>query len=160
VTGRQHVVAQAEAVHRAGLEVLGHDVEVGDQVEEQRAAGRVLEVEPDAALAEVVAQERGADPPAVGVEHVGERPPACLAGRRVLDLHHVRTQAGQELRAVGQRLHLLGRENPHPVEGAAVAGRLGVDHVTESHGRMVRTDLTRCQFCAPHGTRANLHPWR
>ena len=47
-----------------------------------------------------------------------------------------------------------------PAELVAVAGRLGVDHVTESHGRMVRTDLTRCQFCGRHGTRADLHSWR
>jgi hypothetical protein len=53
---------------------------------------------------------------------------------RVLDLHHLRTEACEQLRRVRQRLHLLGREHPHAVERLAVPRSFLVGHVAESHG--------------------------
>ena len=54
-TFRQHVVAESESVHGAGLEVLPDDVEAAGQFDEQFAPARVLQVESDRALVEVVA---------------------------------------------------------------------------------------------------------
>jgi hypothetical protein len=137
-----HVIAEAEAVHRPRLEVLADDVEAGDQRQEQLAALGSLEVDGHAALVEVVAQERGAHRAAVGVDHVRERPPARLARPGVLDLDHVGAEAGQELGGVGQRLHLLGGQDAHAVEGPPVRGCVAVDHVSELHDRRVRRNVT------------------
>ena len=65
----------------------------------------------------------------------GERAPARLAVHRVLDLHDVGAEPGQQLRRVGQRLHLLGGEDPHAVERLAVLSALGVGDVSEFHRR-------------------------
>jgi hypothetical protein len=53
---------------------------------------------------------------------------------RVLDLHDVGAEAREQLGRVGQCLHLLGREHAHTVEWLAVALRVVVGHVAESHG--------------------------
>jgi hypothetical protein len=47
----------------------------------------------------------------------------------VLDLDDVGPQAGQQLCAPRQRLHLLERQHPHAVERLAEPGRLGIDYV-------------------------------
>jgi hypothetical protein len=69
VHGRHVVVAESNAPQEAGLEVLGEHVETGSQAEDDIASVGVLEVDTDGPLVEVVAQERGAHPPAVGVVH-------------------------------------------------------------------------------------------
>src|SRR6266508_4761000 len=56
------VVAEAEFPERARLEVLAHDVESRCETEREIAPGRRAQVDAYAALAEVVAQERGPDP--------------------------------------------------------------------------------------------------
>ncbi len=93
------VVAEAQAVERAGLEVLGEHVEVRRQAQHEVAAGGGLEVDGDAALAEVVAQERGADRAAVGIGHprLRRRGPTRRVGG--LDLHHVGAEPREQLRA-------------------------------------------------------------
>ncbi len=70
----------------------------------------------------------------------GRPSPGCDAAARlavhgVLDLHDVGAEAGQQLRRVRQRLHLLGREHAHAVERLAVLRRVLVRHVAESHRR-------------------------
>ena len=63
------LVAQAESLNGAGTEVLGHDVEARCQLQDEVASGRLLEVDDDGALGEVVAQEGGADGTSSGVGH-------------------------------------------------------------------------------------------
>ena len=59
-------------------------------------------------------------------------PEVTRAGR--FDLDHLGTEAPQELRGVGQRLHLLEGEDAHAGERLAPVLRLGVDDVPELHG--------------------------
>ena len=69
--GRDVVVAEAEALDGAGAEVLGHDVEARRQPQHEVAPGRLLEVDDDGALGQVVAQEGGPDGAPVGIGHGG-----------------------------------------------------------------------------------------
>src|SRR5207253_11466889 len=69
VAGGDVVVAQSETVHGPGLEVLGDHVEPEHEVEEELPSDIAAQVEGDAALAEVVAQEGRAYRAARGVEH-------------------------------------------------------------------------------------------
>jgi hypothetical protein len=101
--------------------------------EDELAALRVLEVDGDAALVEVVAQERRAGALAVRVDHRGERAAAGLAGAGRLHLHDVGAEPGQQLGAVRQCLHLLDGQDAHAVERLAVPQRLGVGDVSELH---------------------------
>jgi hypothetical protein len=129
----QRVVAEAQPVHRARLEVLADDVEPPGQLDEQLAPARVLEVDADRALVEVVAEERRADRPAVRVGHGRLCGPSRLAVAGVLDLHDLGAEAGQQLRGVGEGLHLHGGQDPHAVERLAVPRRVGVGDVSEAH---------------------------
>ena len=63
----------------------------------------------------------------------GQRLPSRLAVDRMLDLHHLGAEAGQQLGAEGQRLHLLGGEDPHVVERLAELRRTLVGNVPQSH---------------------------
>jgi hypothetical protein len=106
----------------------------------------MLEVDGQAALAEVVAQERGADLAALGVEHVGERPAARLAGAGVLDLDDVGAEARQQLGGVGERLHLLRGQDADAVERPPELRRIAVHHVAELHACRLRRDVTTRQI--------------
>ena len=66
----------------------------------------VLEIDADAAFAEIVAEEGGAEAAALGIGRRGLRGSAQLAARR-FDLHHVGPEPRQELGGKRQRLHLL-----------------------------------------------------
>ena len=134
MVGGEDVVAEPETVHRSGLEVLAHDIETAGQLDEELLAPRVLEVDADRALVEVVAQEGRPDAPAVRISHRRERPPARFTVARVLDLDHLRAESGQELRGVGERLHLLSGQDSHPVEGLAERNGVGIGDVTQVHG--------------------------
>jgi hypothetical protein len=131
----ERVVADPEPLHRARLEVLRDHVVVGNQPAQELDAARVLEVESDALLAEVVAQIGGAHSAAVLVPDARLRPAARLAVHRVLDLHHLRTQMREQLRGERHRLHLLDRQDPDAGEGtlthrisSLAEGDLGVGH--------------------------------
>ena len=115
------VVAEAEPADRTRFGVLGDHVEVGREIEHQLPAARVLQVDADAALVEVVAQEGGADPAPFGVGHGRGGAPAQITRRR-FDLHHVGAEPGQQLGRVRQRLHLLERQDAYTVERLATAG--------------------------------------
>ena len=127
------VVAEAELRHRPRLEVVGHDVEAGDQAQEEVAAVIAAQVEPQAALVEVVAQERGAHVAALWIGHRRCGTAARLAVHRVLDLDHVGTESGQQLGGERERLHLLGGEDAHAVQRLAVEDGVGVPDFAELH---------------------------
>jgi hypothetical protein len=130
VDGGDVGVAEAEARHRARLGVLGDDVEPRGHLQDEFPAARVLEVDADAALAEVVAQEGGADPPAFGVGHRGKGAASGVSGRG-LDLDDLGAEAGQELGRVGECLHLFQCQDADAVQGPGS---------TLSHGRSLIAD--------------------
>ena len=70
-----------------------------------------------------------------GSSIAGRRRPARLAVHRVLDLHDLGAEAGEQLGRVRERLHLLGREHPDAVERLAERLRVGVGDVAEPHRR-------------------------
>ena len=112
-------VAEAQAVHRAGLEVLGDHVEPGHEPEEERRGPRRTSSRwPRSACPGCCAGtwRRPSAPRGRFIEGCDPRP--GLAAQR-LDLDDVGAEAGQQLRGVRQRLHLLGGEHPHAVERPA-----------------------------------------
>ena len=137
--GRDRVVPEAHAIHRPGLEVLRDHIEARYQCKEQLASLGRFEIETYAALVEVVAQIGRPDLATVGVEHRGRRRAARLAVFGVLHLHDFRAEAGQELRGIRQRLHLLGREHAYAVERLAVLLRVGVCGLSQAHASRLRT---------------------
>ena len=109
------VVAHAQPLRPADLEVLDHHVRGRAQLERQRPALLVGEVERAAALAAV-------DRQVVGGLACGERraPAARLvAALRALHLHHVRAEVGQHHRAVGPGEHAREVRHPDAPEGRA-----------------------------------------
>jgi hypothetical protein len=56
----------------------------------------------------------------------------------MLDLYHLRAEAGHQLGPERQRLHLLGREHPHALERLPVPLGVGVCYFAELHGRSPR----------------------
>ena len=111
--GGHVVVGQAEPLGRAGAEVLGHHVEARRQAQHEVAPGRLLEVDDDRALREVVAQEGRADAAPVGVGHGGHGAAAEVARAGRLDLDHLGPEAPEQLGGVGERLHLLEGQDAH-----------------------------------------------
>ena len=93
--GGDVLVAQTEALNGTGAKVLGHDVEARRQPQHEVAPGRLLEVDDDGALGQVVAQEGGAHgaPVGVGQRGRGRAPQVTGAGR--LDLDHLGAEAPQ-----------------------------------------------------------------
>ena len=91
-------VAQAEAVHHAGPEVLQHHVGDAHQVVGQFQGPRLLEVEGDGALAgvDLLKGRRGF------AVH-GVRPPRDVQSRGRLDLDHIGAQRGQDHAGKGTR---------------------------------------------------------
>lgn len=138
VMGRERGVADPEPIGRTRTEVLGHHVEAGREREEERPAFVVLQIDRDALLGEVVAQEGRARAPAVAV--VDRRAPvsAGLAFER-LDLHDGRAHQRHELRGVRQRMHLLGREDRDAGERADHVAASGI--APASRSAPMRTSL-------------------
>ena len=127
------VVGQAEALGRTGAEVLGHDVEARRQTQHQVVPLRLLEVDHDGALGEVVAHEGRADAAALGIGHGGHGAPAEVARAGRLHLDDLGTEPAEQLGGVGERLHLLEGQDPDAVERLAPVRRLRVDDVAELH---------------------------
>ena len=94
VDGAQRLPAEPEVVHRPGLEVLDQDVAPSGEIEDQRLAPRVLEVDRDAPLASVDREEvRG-----LAVGRAGRRPlPAVVSALRMLDLDHLGAVVAEDL---------------------------------------------------------------
>ena len=114
--GTDGLVADAQTVGGARPEVLTDHVEAGRHPEEQLDALWVLQVYGHAALVQVVPQERRTHLTPVGVGHEGLGPTAAVAGHRVLDLHHLGPEAGQELGGEREGRHLLGGQDPYAVQ--------------------------------------------
>ncbi len=113
------LVADAEAVHHAGAEVLDQHVGAVDQATEHLEALLLLEVDHHAALAAVDALEVaavGAVPAGLGRER-GHLARAVAAGR--LDLHHVGALVGEQHRAERPGEHLRQIDDPEALERAA-----------------------------------------
>jgi hypothetical protein len=96
--------------------------------------------------AEVVPEERRPDRPALRVGHGRERAAPQVAALRVLDLDDLRPEAGQELRGVGEGLHLLEGEHAHAVERLAGGGGTGVGDVPEAHAATLLGNVTTRQI--------------
>ena len=104
----QHVPADAEAVHHAGGEVLDQHVGLGDKLEEDFPAARLLEVEDHRLL--------------VGVQH-DQRPGLDLAlaaahdvALRRLDLEHAGAHEAELQPAIGAVVDLPQIEDEHPIQ--------------------------------------------
>ena len=88
VDGAQRLVAEPQPLERARLEVLEHDVGLGDEPLEQRHALRRAQVDAEAALVAAAGDEAVREPAAVAhARRVGEG--------AVLDLDHVRALIGE-----------------------------------------------------------------
>ena len=121
-----------------GLKFSAMTSKCGHEREEELAALRRLQVDADAALAEVVAQVGRADLAALGVEHRRRRRPPRLAVLRVLDLHDVGAEPG---RAAGSRTGAPASVRPRAPARRRAACRTParlVRHVAELHGDTVR----------------------
>ena len=114
------LVADAEPVRTSDLEVLDHHVGGRAELESERAALRLGEVERAAALAAVDRQVVGRLPAREG------RPPGArlVAALGALDLDHVRAEVGEHHRAVGPGEHAREVGHPHAGERSG-AGRTG-----------------------------------
>ncbi len=123
------VVADAEAVHDAGLRVLDERVRPFDEPQQRVAAVGGLEVEHDAALVAVDAGEVAAVRPLAVLPR--ERPAVArhVPGRR-LDLDHVRAEVGQQHRAERPGQRLRGVDDPQARQRAGRPGR----HRRRAHG--------------------------
>ena len=102
----------------------------GDEAQHELAAGVAAQVDADAPLPEVAAQERRADGAALGIGDRRRRGPPRFAVHGMLDLHDVGAEAREHLRRERHRGHLLEREHPHAVERLAVLLCLAVGDIT------------------------------
>ena len=138
----QRLVAEAEALHRAGAHVLDDDVRRLDEGLEHRAPARRLQIERHALLVGVQQQEE----PRVLAALVGERGAAGLASGR-FDLDDVGAQPRQHLGA-GRAGFVLGQvEDANAVEGL---GHGGVSRGRECN-RFVHHEL---RSAADYGSRS------
>jgi hypothetical protein len=112
VEALQRLPAEAEAVHGPGAEVLDDHVGLAQEIVEQRAAARVLQVEREALLVRVEEEEA----PAVDAGPVAQREAVGLAGER-LDLDDLGAQPREELRAGRAGLVLAEVDDADAVEG-------------------------------------------
>src|SRR4029079_11534569 len=113
---RERVIPEPEALHRAGSEVLDDHVGARDERVEDSPRARVLQIERDALLVAVDAEEIGAfaanewRAPGAGI----------VAPPRLLDLDHPRPEIGQLHRAVGPGEDSREVEDRQAVEGSHV----------------------------------------
>ena len=111
---RERGVAEAEPLHRPGLEVLAEDVGAGHQLEHDLPAARVLGVDRDALL---VAVEQGEEAGAGADELSG-----VVAAER-LDLDHLGAEVAEDDAAGGSHHHV--GELDHPDAGERQVFRFG-----------------------------------
>ena len=111
----QRLVAEAQPVHGAGLEVLHHDVRPGDEAMHHLAGAGMLEVERQRPLAGVDRQEhrRHAGAPEVVV---ADQVAALVAAGPLLQLDDIGAHHRQVLGAERAGDHLREVDHPHPVE--------------------------------------------
>ena len=114
----EHVVAQAQGLHRAVGEVVDHHVGDGGEAQEQRAAlRRALEIDGDAALVAVEEMEEGRRPRGHGARLIALAP--------ALHLDHVGAEIGQNEPRGGSGHDVPELQNPYSFEGQRVRGAHG-----------------------------------
>ncbi len=99
--GERLLVAQAPALHRAGLEVFDEDVRGFEQAQQDLATLRPGDVEADRALVAVDADEVAR----VAVPVEGRAPVAYLVTLRRLEFYHFRPVVGEDHGAIGAAQH-------------------------------------------------------
>ena len=124
IDGGERFIAEAQAIHHAGPIVLDQDVALGGEILDQRHAGIVLQIDDDALLAAVDAQE-------IVALVVAERreQPGFVAGARRLDLQHFRAEIGQRERSRWPRQHASEVENTNSLQRTGPARSNGLGHV-------------------------------
>ena len=130
---------QAHAIERARREILHQHVADLDQFVEHPLAFRMLGIDRDRAL--VVVEHREIE--RVRALHVDQLTARDVAHARTLDLDHVGTEPGQQLRAGRTGLHMREIENAHPVERLAglAEGLFGRRRQQRFRGRLLRGRL-------------------
>jgi len=109
-------------------------VESWRQAQEDLNTSGGFEVEGDAALVEVVAQEGRTDLALLRVTDGGLRGPGGVAAAGALDFDHIGAEACHQLRRKGQCGHLLGCKHPDAFERFGFTRESGVGDLAESHG--------------------------
>src|SRR5689334_3893223 len=94
--GGERAVVESELLQRSRTEVLDEDVRLGGQAIERCAPVRMFEIERDAFLVAVDAQEVRA----FTLEEWRAPRSSVIAFARLLDLDHARTHIGEQHRAV------------------------------------------------------------
>ena len=146
VAGRDVVVAEPPAVHRAGLEVGDHDVGPRGQPQEDLAAFGTAEVDRDAALAAVARREVGA----AGVTSLHRQPPGLVAEPRQLDLDDVGAPLAERRRRLRALHQQPGLDDLDPIQRSChgadrswVGPSGGIWLLCEGSGRMRSCSLTQ-----------------
>ena len=101
--GTHSVVAQAEAIHHAGREIVGNHIALQDQPGHQIERTRVLHIERQTALAGIAVGEITA---AIQTRHtifVGCRKPQGIDPAMAFDFHHIGARIGENFSGVGPR---------------------------------------------------------
>ena len=142
----QALEAEAHAGERAGAEVLGDRVRPGDQLLDQLAGARVVDVGGDAPLVAVeVVEDAGAV--RVGVPLCRQAPAQRVHVPLVLDSDHVGPEVGDDARRLrpgddpGEVHHADPGQGPGPLVVGAVAVRVALRHRRSPSGPPVRSAL-------------------
>src|SRR5207244_2558803 len=112
--GEARVVA-AKSSHDPGREVLDHDIDGADEVGDDLARPGMREIEGQAELPDVAADEVCALVRTAGLD-LEIAPARLVAFPRSFDLDDARAEIGEQPRAVGSREHPREVENGHSVE--------------------------------------------
>ena len=111
----QHIVAEPQALDRAGREVLGEHIGFLDQLLDEFDAACGLEIDRRRLLVGIEDLEIEG----IGVSRIGRRDaPSRIAALRVLDLDDFGPEPGQRLRAGGPRLELGQIDDPNAFQAA------------------------------------------
>ena len=111
--GKHRVMAEAPFLERAGLEILDENVSFRQEIEQGIAAARTGEIEDDAPLVAIDAEEVG------GCAFVERRSPCTgLVAMLRFDLDDVGAMVAEDLRAVGTAEHAGEIDDANAVKGA------------------------------------------
>src|SRR4030095_13547662 len=96
IAGAEILDTETESLQRGGAEAREEDVRLRDELEQQLAPGRLLDVDPDAALAAVVLVHREVGTAGAAPEALGAQAAHRIALPGVLDLDHVGAEGRHE----------------------------------------------------------------
>jgi hypothetical protein len=123
VARQQDVRAEADALQRAGPEVLDQGVRIFDQPQQDVLGAVLAQVEPDALLVAAIRFP-------VNFKSLDDPVPQRIAARRPFDLDHLGAEVGKL-----QRQHVAGDEARH-IENAEPVERAFPGRIEFLHGRM------------------------